>query len=30
VGMTPTAGDPEYYENSYERPLEVIANQKFG
>jgi len=30
VGMTPTAGDPEYYENTYERRLEVLARQKFG
>jgi hypothetical protein len=30
VGMTPTDGDPEYYAGTYERPLEVIAHQKFG
>jgi tRNA (mo5U34)-methyltransferase len=30
VGMTPTAGYPEYYENTYERPLKVVAQQKFG
>jgi tRNA (mo5U34)-methyltransferase len=30
VGMTPTAGDPEYSEHTYERALEVRAHQKFG
>jgi tRNA (mo5U34)-methyltransferase len=30
VGMTPTEGDPEYYLHTYERKLEVVANQKFG
>jgi tRNA (mo5U34)-methyltransferase len=30
VGMTPTEGDPEYYAHTYERPLEVVAHQKFG
>lgn len=30
VGMTPTDGDPEYFAGTYERPLAVVANQKFG
>jgi tRNA (mo5U34)-methyltransferase len=30
VGMTPTAEDPEYFTETYERPLEVVAHQKFG
>lgn len=30
VGMTPTVGNPEYFENTYERPLDVVAHQKFG
>jgi tRNA (mo5U34)-methyltransferase len=29
VSCRPTAGDPEYLE-SYERPLRVVANQRFG
>jgi tRNA (mo5U34)-methyltransferase len=30
VGMTPTAGEPEYYDKTYERALEVRAHQRFG
>jgi tRNA (mo5U34)-methyltransferase len=28
VGLTPTAGDPEYCLTSYERPLQVVAQQE--
>jgi hypothetical protein len=30
VGLSPTEGDPEYFVGTYERPLEVVARQRFA
>jgi tRNA (mo5U34)-methyltransferase len=30
VGVCPTSGDPEYFDGTYERPLRVVADQRFG